>query len=105
MWLKKNRLEIKMEAQFNDLCRRMLQFDRPQETEPQKAPEEEKPKISRRERRENERRERKKEKKEKAADKKTSSLKSRLETARVEHRLSQFDESDRARIEKVLFNK
>ena len=103
-----------MEAQFNDLCRRMLRFEKPtdvvvaeEETKPN--PEdtvEEKPKISRSERRAQEKQEKKKLRKEQTAIKnKTASKGVSLTELKTQVRLSQFDEDDKARIEKILFNK
>lgn len=102
-----------MDAQFNDLCRRMLRFEKPNdvavEEVPKPAPEgtvEEKPKISRSERRAQEKQEKKKLRKEKTANKNKSASKGvSLSEVKTQVRLSQFDEEDKARIEKILFNK
>lgn len=102
-----------MDAQFNDLCRRMLRFEKPNdvavEEVPTPAPEgtvEEKPKISRSERRAQEKQEKKKLRKEKTANKNKSASKGvSLSEVKTQVRLSQFDEEDKARIEKILFNK
>jgi hypothetical protein len=101
-----------MEAQFNDLCRRMLRFEKPndiveEETKPE--PEEtveEKPKISRSERRAQERQEKKKQRKEQTAVKNKNANKGvSLSEVKTQVRLSQFDDDDKSRIEKILFNK
>lgn len=101
------------EEAFNDLCKRMLstinkpvqvqtsdenQVDAPIE-EPQVNQE---TRLTRRERRMQEKIDKKKEKK---ATKTHKNVSTNLEKARINHRISQFDESDRSRIEHVLFNK
>ena len=101
-----------MEAQFNDLCRRMLRFEKPndvvEETTKPATEEtvEEKPKISRSERRAQEKQEKKKQRKEQTANKsKTANKSVTLSEVKTQARLSQFDKEDKARIEKILFNK
>jgi hypothetical protein len=87
----------------------MLRFEKPndvveEETKPE--PEEEKPKISRSERRAQEKHEKKKQRKEQTAIKNKSANKGvSLSEVKTQVRLSQFDEDDKARIEKILFNK
>jgi hypothetical protein len=104
------------ETVFNDLCRRMIRTtmhertEQPVETEtkieePQaQPPSDDVPKLSRRERRLQEKLEKKKEKRNEKKKTPKSNVGS-LDQIKTNYRVSQFEDEDRARIERILFNR